>query len=229
MLNDRLDEYMNSEWYNSDNSFMQGYICVFNTTVDCGNGTPNGQSLWVGQNGIQSPIIGTWFRKEVYWRYGVTNGDFVERIFRNPGNEGAITIKDWTGIAANPPLNTKRYFTFQNYVGDSVPDTMDKRNINIYIDDVFIQTGTQARVELCDSSTWSSRKHCEIQYPSAWADGSISIQFNQGAFGAGNAAYLYVVDSSGNVNSSGYKVTISPPSGNTTPPSPPRNFRMSSN
>jgi hypothetical protein len=231
MLGDRLDEYMSSDWYNSNGLNTQGYVCTMNDAVSCGNGTPAGQGYWFAGNGSQSPIIGTWFRKEIYWKYGKTNGDFVQRIFRNPGIEGVVTAKDWTGIATNPASNTKRYFVFQNYVGDSTPDSQDKGNINIYIDDVFIQTGTQARVELCDSSTWNNRKHCEIQYPTYWSDGSISINFNKGSFNVNDKVYFYVVDGNGNVSNPSGALTVLASSANsssndTTPPAPPQRMRV---
>lgn len=72
---------------------------------------------------------------------------------------------------------------------------------NIYIDNSW------ARVELCDTSTWAARKHCEIQIPSAWSTTSATVTANIGSFSAG-AAYLYVVDSDGVANANGYAVAV---------------------
>jgi len=66
---------------------------------------------------------------------------------------------------------------------------------------------TQARVEVCDSSTWAARTHCEIQVPQAWTASSLTAKVNQGSFANGSNAYLYAVDSSGNV-SNGYSITF---------------------
>ncbi len=82
---------------------------------------------------------------------------------------------------------------------------------DFYIDDAYID-GTWARVMLCDQSTWndSVNRHCEIQSPqNTWSNTSIQIAVNTGSFTAGQTAYMYVVDSNGNVNASGYPVVIS--------------------
>lgn len=71
-------------------------------------------------------------------------------------------------------------------------------NTDIWQDDIYLSFANgKAQVELCDNGTWTSRTHCEIQYPTAWADGSITITGNYGSFSNGNTVYLYVVDSNG--------------------------------
>ncbi len=72
-------------------------------------------------------------------------------------------------------------------------------------DDVFIDH-TRARVELGNANTWSSSTIREIQIPTAWSDGSITVNVNKGSFISGTA-YLFVIDSSGNA-SNGYPVTL---------------------
>jgi len=62
-------------------------------------------------------------------------------------------------------------------------------------------------VEIGDAATWSNCDHKEIQIPTSWSSSSIGIDVNTGSFSNGTA-YLYVVDSSGDVNSSGYEITI---------------------
>lgn len=74
-------------------------------------------------------------------------------------------------------------------------------------DDIFIDF-TQARVEIGDAPTWSASRHKEIQIPTRWSDGTISIRVNTGTFTAGTRAYLYVVDAAGAVNSDGVAITI---------------------
>ncbi|OGF43089.1 hypothetical protein A2303_04140 [Candidatus Falkowbacteria bacterium RIFOXYB2_FULL_47_14] len=82
-----------------------------------------------------------------------------------------------------------------------------------WFDDLYIST-TQARAELCNTSSWGSRTHCEIQAPSAWSANSVTVAVNPGSFTSGQTAYLYVIDANGNA-SNGYSVTIG--SGGTTP------------
>jgi hypothetical protein len=69
-----------------------------------------------------------------------------------------------------------------------------------------------------DLSTWDHRKgfwlYREIKVPSAWSDGSIKITVNQGSFQAGETAYLFVVDSDGNVNPTGFPIVIGKRYGN---------------
>ncbi len=77
----------------------------------------------------------------------------------------------------------------------------------VAVDDVYVDF-TQARVELCDTSTWSNRSRCEIQIPLSWSPTSITINVNRGSFANGNTAYLYVVDANGHVNSQGFQVTV---------------------
>ena len=98
-------------------------------------------------------------------------------------------------------------------------------NFTLYNDQVYLDT-TQARVELCDSSTWSARTHCEIQPATAWTDTGATITLNQGTFSNGNIAYLYLVDSNGNT-SNGQQVTIGSGSVDTTPPAAPTGLAVS--
>jgi len=91
---------------------------------------------------------------------------------------------------------------FYNSHGQS-PDGND----HFYMDDAYADT-TWSRVEIGNASTYATCTHREIQPPTSWADGSIAITFNQGSFSAEDTAYVYVVDSTGAVNSSGYEITI---------------------
>ena len=77
----------------------------------------------------------------------------------------------------------------------------------LYYDEIYVDK-TRARVEIGNSSTWSGCSHREIQIPSAWSSGSVTVTVNQGPFADSSGAYLYVVDSDGNVNSNGYSITF---------------------
>ncbi len=70
-----------------------------------------------------------------------------------------------------------------------------------YTDDCYI-SHTQARVMIGNSSTYSNSSHREIQIPTSWSNNSITIIANQGAYKSGDRAYLYVIDSEGNVTDS---------------------------
>lgn len=93
----------------------------------------------------------------------------------------------------------------------------DSSNGYYGFDDVYLNF-TQARVEICNSSTWTTRSQCEIQPVSVWGTTSITTPINQGAFAVATPVYLYVVDSTGAVNSTGYPVVIEQRVTDTIPP-----------
>jgi hypothetical protein len=79
---------------------------------------------------------------------------------------------------------------------------------------------TLSRVEVCNAATKSGSTHCEIQIPTtSWSASSLQITVNQGSFADSSTAYLYVADSTGTFNSTGYSVTFGAGGGgDTTPP-----------
>jgi hypothetical protein len=93
--------------------------------------------------------------------------------------------------------------------------------ITFWMDDIYVDSSF-ARVMLGNASTYAASTRFEMQVPTSWADGSIELKANQGAFPGGTDAYLYVIDSGGAVsnNGSGVKVTFAP-AGNQ--PMPPKN------
>jgi hypothetical protein len=92
-----------------------------------------------------------------------------------------------------------------------------------YFADVYVDT-SWARIVLANSSSLSTATIKEMQIPSAWANGSITATVNLGKFSSGQTTYLFVFDSDGVSNSTGYQVTI----GGSTPTilSSPTNLRI---
>ncbi|MGB3209624.1 MAG: hypothetical protein WBB19_02855 [Desulforhopalus sp.] len=88
-------------------------------------------------------------------------------------------------------------------------------------DDLYF-SGTQARVEIGNAATWDACTRREIQIPTAWGTSSVTAKANFGAFNYGNTAYLYVVDSKGNIsnNGKGVKIVINKQSESTADPTP---------
>lgn len=74
-----------------------------------------------------------------------------------------------------------------------------------HYDDVYIDN-TFARVAIGNSSVYANCTVREMQPPTAWADGEVTVTFNQGAFSLGEQIYIFVIDSS-NVASSGFPIT----------------------
>ncbi|NTW27426.1 MAG: hypothetical protein HGA36_03810 [Candidatus Moranbacteria bacterium] len=96
-------------------------------------------------------------------------------------------------------------------------------NFKIYYDDLYVDN-TQARVEICNSATWASRTHCEIQPTTAWPTAgnptaNIEVTVNQGSFANGAGAYLFVIDEDGTA-SAGFPIAFAT-SGDVTAPSAP--------
>ena|GEM_PF-6087878 len=77
-------------------------------------------------------------------------------------------------------------------------------------DDVYLATGpyAQARVEICNHSTYTTSTNCSIATVTLWSDTEITATLRQGSFANGEQAYLYVFDANGNVNSDGYPIII---------------------
>lgn len=100
-------------------------------------------------------------------------------------------------------------------------------NDHFYLDDAYIDN-TWARVEIGNASTYNACTRREIQIPLAWANGSITVKVNQGAFSSGTTAYLYVVNSDGSVNTNGYPVMIGSGGSPTdvTPPEQPNGISV---
>jgi hypothetical protein len=159
-----------------------------------------------------------WHREE-YYLYAGTQGS-SNGVFQHWDNGSA-----WGSVTGRFLIDSARFSIIR--IGHFW-DTNDGL-LKAYIDDAYIDT-TLARVEVCSGSSWNSRSHCEIQPPTSWSSSSVQVTFNRGSFSSGNTVYLYVVDSSGNVNSSGYPITIGGGSGGggTSPsaPSAPQDLRV---
>ncbi len=97
--------------------------------------------------------------------------------------------------------------------------------------ELYIDT-SWARILLCNNQNYSQATHCEIQIPlSGWDGGStITFRVNSGSMmGAGTQAYLFVFDSSGQRNSSGFPVNfngIPTPTPDSRTPAAPQDLRV---
>jgi hypothetical protein len=156
--------------------------------------------------------LGSWVRQEMYAKKSA------------PGvADGAVYVSTAgkTIIENNATLtcDTGKTFQFQAiYLPMSVANTETQPGttdtvIDIAVDDIYVDN-TRARVELCDNASWQLCMVKEIQIPVEWSSTQIKFQLNTGRLS--KSAYLYVIDSDGNVNSSGYQINI--PSGILPPP-----------
>lgn len=97
---------------------------------------------------------------------------------------------------------------------DAVDGCASNPGAYVYTDDVYVDTTLQ-RVEIGNASNYTSSTHREIQYPTAWSTGQISVTFNMGSFTEGTQVYLFVIDASG-APSSGYPITVGESGGTPT-------------
>jgi len=145
------------------------------------------------------PVDNTWFRMEFYLVESspLTTANGTVFAWHQIGGEGNTFTKELnhTDIAFNTVGGTNHLeeVWFSDY-GRYLVQTLD-------LDDIYIDD-TQQRVEIGDNETWANCTHREIQIPSAWADGEITITVNAGSIANlldGNH-YLFVIDSNGNVS-----------------------------
>lgn len=93
---------------------------------------------------------------------------------------------------------------FDPNVGKNYQDTI------FHLSDIYASR-SMARVELSNSSTWDEVDATkEIQIPTSWSESEIVITLNQGSIDL-KEAYLFVIDSNGNVNSEGISICSSCP------------------
>jgi len=158
---------------------------------------------------------GEWLRMEILIQESdpdVANGTEIVKYYSTTKNNWTV----WTNYTknvitrSNTTTNRWKYLHFGQYVGN---ESVGK-NVNAYWDNVYIQQGTFARVELCDSSSWATCNKRQVQQPTSWSTSSVILNFNQGPFATGQKAYLYFIDDAGNA-SNGLPVTIGATVGST--------------
>lgn len=175
-----------------------------------------GAGSCAGEGYVSAPFYrGRWMRFEFY-------------LHGSTGSDGAVY--GWLMDSAQP-----RYL-WQNYPsGDNTLYSADSTgwgylhfhgyarkdsNSNTYFDDIYVATGpgARARVEIGNNATYSNCTNLAVQTPTSWSGTSITATVRQGSFGSSDSAYLFVVDSDGNV-SSGKAITFgSGGGGDTTAP-----------
>jgi hypothetical protein len=129
----------------------------------------------------------------------LVNGELVATVTGFCGNDG---IYDYLRMVGLDP---------------SVPENLDP-NLEFLWGDIYFDDSL-ARVVISDSSTFdpfggSYTNHYEVQNIQSWSNSSVTFKANPGSFTSGQTVYLYVIDSNGNVNTSGYPIQIASVLGN---------------
>jgi hypothetical protein len=139
-----------------------------------------------------------------YWRNGVKKAD---KTFL--GSTSSYSSLEWRRVSV------------ENFITNDLP----VKDADVIYDDIYIDN-TWSRVMIGNASTFDACTHREIQIPTAWSSSQITVKGQTGTIVSGATAYLYVVDSSGNVNASGYPITIGGSTITSQAPSAPTSLRI---
>lgn len=197
--NDDIDfVYVNSEWYASANvGSYNGSNEIKNVglTVDSGNWT----RVWYYFNATTSSSG----RLEM-WQLG-SGG--VSQLINDTRATWSSNNIDHLRVDGYAQINSEQAY----------PE----------IDDLYVATGANAmaRVEIGNNATYTSCTNLTMCTPDSWSASSITAHVWRGSFGSSASAYLFVIDSNGNV-SPGYPIQFGSGSGgggttDTTPPPTP--------
>lgn len=164
---------------------------------------------------IMSLDDGGWHLLQFQWVASSTSGaaDGAYRLWI----DGSM-IQSYNGLITECSGQSVAKYLFILGLFDSTSNGNDGAN-HVFYDDLYADNAL-ARVELCPGGAWTGRGKCEIQPSTSWTGNAVAITLNQGAFSNGATASLYVIDSAGAVNATGYPVTIGG-TPDTTPPGAP--------
>jgi len=194
----------NSHHWNDDGESLYSQVCngYFNSDYLC-NSNYMGGSVNVTTQWAKIELIIKYTDQNDGW-YDVFENGVLKRSTANTGGTGQHSY--------NGP--TDRYTGTSRNEGIGGYGELGNTNNWRYFNDLYLDY-TQARVMLGNANTLATSTVREPQPATLWDSGSISVTVNAGALADSSTAYLYVVDSSGEVNSTGYPVTIGESGGST--------------
>ncbi len=177
----------------------------------------NGSTNWGSGGNIPSQ---TWTRIEVL-------ADTSKFIVWRDGIE-VFTRYDWTNGGSCAWNTNGHALDLPNMIDEPGParcSTNPTYEGEYSYDDIYVDN-TLARVEMGNAPSFLACTKREIQIPSSWSQDLITFQVNQGSFGSGEQAYLFVVDENGDA-SEGYPITFGEGSGDAIPPASPSGLIVS--
>lgn len=174
----------------------------------------NGRSWW--WSSAVNPMGGAWTKIEVEIKYTNQSNGYI-KLWEN----GALKI-NYAGRTDSMPGQAR-----SEGIGGYARCSGYSNNWR-YFSDVYLDH-TRARVVLANNADYGKATIIEPQIPSAWSDDSLKVTVNLGKFSAGQKAYLFVFDSSGQRNASGFPVTVGDRADTPVAPNPPTNLTVSYN
>lgn len=169
-----------------------------------------------------NPMAGKWVKTEVEMKISQQSDGF----FRLRDN-GVLRLS-YSGITDGPKAAGTSSGSWSGNTRTEVIGGFGrpygKPNNWRYFADVYYDYSL-ARVVLANNANLSNATIIEPQIPSSWSSGSINVSVNLGKFTAGQTAYLFVFDSSGAPNATGFPVTVGGTGGGETL-NPPQNLSI---
>jgi hypothetical protein len=177
----------NFNWQSNDRTNKWFYFQVRYENADSSIGTSN-----VTINPITEDV---WTHMQlVIKNSSVGSSDGEIYIYK----DGALTGSDSSVLLRTQNVEYD-CIRFGEYIGNGGNST------TLYYDDIYFDD-SWARVEIGNNSDYDSCTHREIQIPTAWSSSEITATLNFGSFSSGGTAYLFVIDSDGNV-STGHEIS----------------------
>jgi hypothetical protein len=181
-----------------------------------------GQSSVLGQDGLAGTApasrfrtsVGSWSADDFSKRW-VHLALYLEQSSADADDGTAVLwlgesrvvnrVRDWrTRISS---ATTWSSVMLGQYLGHGTDDTCKDPygDAHVYWDDVYVDV-SRARVEIGDAAAYDACTHREIQIPTAWSDGAVTVTVNQGAFPGLEGRYLFVVDDATGTPSPGFRL-----------------------
>lgn len=184
--------------------------------------TEIGASTYLGVDGRNWFTPNVWHSVQVEFaeNSGVDQNNGTMRLWVDGVLRDSTTTLN-TNVGSDGAAVNKRPYVIGWYDSWSPSDSAAS-TMYAYYSDIYVDT-TWSRVEIGNASTYNACTRREIQPTTAWSASSVTVKVNQGSFLNGQTAYLYVVNSSGQVNAAGLPVVIA---GSATPPSAPTGLHV---
>ena len=141
-----------------------------------------------GTVSVPTPQTG-WHKVELVLKHGSDDG--FHRVYQD-------NVRVWDADVNDDQLGSpaaRAETVFGGYAREAGSTDEYKNNWRYYADVYYDHS--LARVVLADAATYADATVVEPQIPSAWSDGSISIDINQGRLADGAEAWVYVFDATG--------------------------------
>lgn len=162
-------------------------------------------------NGDTAYVEDTWMTEEFYWQYEGGSG------LRPNGSDGlgtgimgywrngdTVTYKESMDNCENTQYQLQMY---DNYTPTNTPTDTPATGSRVYMTYLYADT-VKNRVIIGNHSTLPECTHREIAVPYSWSGTSVSVKIYSGTFLTNASVYIYIVDSLGVANTSGYGVKI---------------------